>query len=84
MYRRAGAASGGREGGEIDMGCQIGGAWRCERVGGPAIADRLQAVARSAVLRAIVEEERGARMCGQARAQGPRDGERRALPRLWP
>ena len=69
MDCRAGAASGGGEGGEIDMGGQVGGAWRRERIGGPAIADRLEAVARSAVLRAVVEEERGARLGGQARAQ---------------
>ena len=69
MDRRAGVTSGGRERGEIDMGRQIGGAWRCERVGGATIADRLEAVAISAVLRAIVEEECGACMGGQARAQ---------------
>ena len=67
--RRAGVTSGGRERGEIDMGRQIGGAWRRERIGREAIADRLEAVAISTVLRAVVEEECGARMGREARAQ---------------
>ena len=66
---RAGRAGGGGEGGEVDMGGQVGSAGFCERIGRPAIAQRLEAVAGSAVLGAVVEEERGAGADGEAAAE---------------
>src|SRR5579883_2630513 len=45
IYRRAGGAGGAREGGEIDMGGEVGAAGFRKRVGGTAGPDRLEAVA---------------------------------------
>ena len=76
MGCRAGRAGGGGEGGEVDMRGQVGSAGIGERIGRPAIAQRLEAVAGSAVLGAVVEEERGAGADGQAVAEEFRDRDR--------
>ena len=76
MGCRAGHASGGGEGGEVDMRGQVGSAGIGEGIGRSAIAQRLEAVAGSAVLGPVVEEERGAGADGETAAEEFRYRER--------
>src|SRR5271166_4438047 len=76
MGHRAGLAGGSGEGGEVDVGGQIGGARGGERIGWSPVTDRLEAVTRGAVFGTIVQEQRGARAAREAIAQGVGDGER--------
>ena len=69
MGCRAGHAGGGGEGGEVDMRGQVSSAGIGEGIGRPAIAQRLEAVAGSAVLGPVVEEERSAGADGETVAE---------------
>ena len=66
VHRGAGGARGRGEGGEVHMGGEVGAAGRGQRIGGPAVGDGLERVARGAVFRAVVEEQGGAGMGGAA------------------
>ena len=74
MHAGPAGAGGPREIGEIDMCGQVGRSRRCKRVRGPALAQRLQAVAGRAFGGAVIEEQRHAGMAQEPRGQFAGDG----------